>query len=105
VRNCGNENIGSFAGASVTLLDYLDSQKSRQDKIGDIAREVVAKFQGPEAERLGLTTETADFERLLLAVKFYIDQHHGAEMSRMVWEEYSGALRTLEQMPPGAMPS
>lgn len=37
---------------AMTLLDYLDLQKFRSDEIGEVAREVVAKFQGPEAEAL-----------------------------------------------------
>ncbi len=79
----------------MTWLDYLDSQKFRRDEIGEVAREVIAKFQGAAVEALGLTAETADFERLLIAIKYFIDLHFGKEMSPRVREEYAAAMRRL----------
>ena len=80
----------------MTWLDYLDSQKLRRDEIGEVAREVIAKFQGAEAEALGLTGETADFERLLIAIKYFIDLHFGEEVTQRVWKEYAAATRRLD---------
>lgn len=79
----------------MTWLEYLDTQTSRQDEIGEVAREVIAKFQSPEAEAQGLTAERADFERLLLAIKYFIDLHFGEEMSLRLWQEYAAAMRRL----------
>src|SRR5262245_34808318 len=83
------------AGLLMTWLDYLDTQTSRRDDIGEVAREVIAKFQGPEAERLRLTAETADFERQVHAIGYFINLHFGVEMTLRVWQEYSAAMRRL----------
>jgi hypothetical protein len=47
-------------------------------------------------EALGLTAETADFERLLIAIKYFIELHFGEEMSLRVWKEYAAATRRLD---------
>lgn len=84
-----------FVGVPMTWLEYLNTQTSRRDEIGEVAREVIAKFQSPEAEAQGLTAERADFERLLLAIKYFIDVHFGEEMSLRLWQEYATAMRRL----------
>lgn len=79
----------------MTWLEYLDTQRSRGDELGEVARAVITKFQGPEAKALGLTAETADFERLLFAIKIFIDTHFGEEMTQIAWQEYAAAVRNL----------
>jgi len=94
MRRPGESSV--CAGVLMTWLDYLDSQKLRRDEIGEVAREVIAKFQGTEAEALGLTPKTADFERLLIAIKYFIDLHFGEEVTQRVWKEYAAATRRLD---------